>query len=64
MRRRRYFFCDLCKNQRMVRLGKDADGQRWFYECPKCNSRLTFLVAINGISKGWPKDVPEDLADS
>ena len=43
---------------------EDEDGGRRFYFCRNCGYQTTYLIEINGISDGWPKEVFDDAIHS
>ncbi len=52
---RRYWHCEEC-HLRMRCAYRDADGGRLFRICPRGHT-ATFLPKINGMSKGWPREI-------
>ena len=52
---RRYLHCKLCRTRMTRPLRREEDG-RWFYLCPCCGSRQTFILDINGLADDWPID--------
>ena len=51
-----YMSCPRCRS-RMRRISQDPDEARFFYLCPECGTRGTYMTTINGWSEAWPAEV-------